>query len=166
MLRSSGAEVGEGVRAGAWLEIELGVHEGRRGRVGFGDRCEIARGCVFHAYGGEISLAGNTHLGPYCVLYGHGGIRIGANTMLAMSCVVVSSNHTIPVRGELIRAQPNKRLPVVIGDDVWIGAGAIVLGGVTIGKGAVVGAGAVVTKDVPEYAIVRGVPAHVVGERE
>jgi acetyltransferase-like isoleucine patch superfamily enzyme len=51
--------------------------------------------------------------------------------------------------------------PVVIEDDVWLGAGAIVLDGVRIGKGCIVGAGAVVTKDLPDYAIAIGVPAKV-----
>ena len=55
--------------------------------------------------------------------------------------------------------------PVIIGDDVWIGGRVIILPGVTIGNGAIVGAGAVVTRDVPEYAIVGGVPAKVIKMR-
>ena len=54
---------------------------------------------------------------------------------------------------------------VVIGADAWIGAHAVVLAGVTTGDGAIVGAGAVVTKDVPAYAIVAGVPARMIGSR-
>lgn len=59
----------------------------------------------------------------------------------------------------------NPTLPVVVGNDVWIGERALVLGGVKIGNGAVVGAGAIVTKDVPAYAIVGGVPAKIIRYR-
>jgi len=58
------------------------------------------------------------------------------------------------------------RGPVVIGDDVWIGAGATILDGVRVGRGAIVGAGAVVTRDVPDFAVVTGVPAKVVSQRD
>jgi acetyltransferase-like isoleucine patch superfamily enzyme len=56
--------------------------------------------------------------------------------------------------------------PVVIEDDVWIGAHVFIRGGVRIGKGAVIAAGAVVVEDVMEYQIVGGVPAKVIGDRE
>ena len=62
--------------------------------------------------------------------------------------------------------QPNVATPIRIGNDVWIGAHAVILSGVTIGDGAVVAAGAVVHQDVMPYAIVGGVPARVLGERE
>jgi len=57
-----------------------------------------------------------------------------------------------------------KRAAITVRDDAWLGAGAIVLPGVTIGEGALVGAGAVVTKDVPDWAVVAGVPARIVGD--
>jgi acetyltransferase-like isoleucine patch superfamily enzyme len=55
--------------------------------------------------------------------------------------------------------------PVILGEDVWLGAGVIVLDGVRVGKGSIIGAGAVVTKEIPEYSIAVGVPARVVGTR-
>lgn len=166
VLRLYGAGIAPPARLGAGIDVRPGIHEGQRGRIAFGPRAEIGRGAVLHAHGGSIIAEHNVHLGPYCILYGHGGITIGANTMLAMGTTVVSSNHGIPPRGVLIRSRPDRRMPVAIGDDVWIGTGATILGGVTIGRGAVIGAGAVVTRDVPEYSIAMGVPARVTGERE
>jgi len=66
---------------------------------------------------------------------------------------------------EYLFADEEKKYPVVIGNDVWIGCGAVILGGLTLGDGCIVAAGAVVTKDVPAYAIVGGVPAKVIRYR-
>lgn len=82
-----------------------------------------------------------------------------------MHTCIVSSNHTVPIKGTLTRSQPDILLPVKIGNDVWIGAGAKILGGVTIGDGCVIGAGAVVTKTLPPFAIATGVPAQITGYR-
>jgi acetyltransferase-like isoleucine patch superfamily enzyme len=78
---------------------------------------------------------------------------------------LICGNHTFVRRDLPIRSQPTEELPITIGDDVWLGASAIVLGGVSIGEGSVVGAGSVVTQDLPPYSIARGVPARVVGVR-
>jgi acetyltransferase-like isoleucine patch superfamily enzyme len=99
------------------------------------------------------------------VIYGHGGVDIGDQSLIAMHCCILSSEHTIPSRSGIIRNEPDILLPTKIGRDVWLGAGVTVLGGVTIGDGCVVGAGAVVTRDLPPYSIARGVPARVFGER-
>lgn len=110
-------------------------------------------------------MAENVFIGPYVVIYGHGGVVIGSNTLLSMHCRILSSNHTVPPPGTLIRSQPDILLPTRIGNDVWLGAGVTVLGGVTIDDGCVVGAGAVVTRDLPPNSIALGVPARVVGSR-
>jgi acetyltransferase-like isoleucine patch superfamily enzyme len=92
-------------------------------------------------------------------------IRIGDQVNVGPLAAIIGANHgTAP--GQPMQAQPQESKPVHIGNDVWIGASAIVLPGVTIGPGAVVAAGAVVTHDVPERAIVAGVPAKVVGSKE
>ena len=82
-----------------------------------------------------------------------------------MHCRILSSNHTVPPLGTIIRSLPDRPLPTHIGCDVWLGAGVTVLGGVTIGDGCVVGAGAVVTHNLPPYTIAVGVPARVVDRR-
>ena len=117
-------------------------------------------------WGGDIRLETNVFVGPYTVMYGHGGIEIGENTLISMHTCIVSSNHTVPPRGATIRFEPDILLPVKIGRDVWLGAGVKILGGVTVGDGCVVGAGAVVTHDLPSYSIALGVPARVVRQRD
>ena len=81
-------------------------------------------------------------------------------------CVFITSNkHGITKNKQLMRLQKEIQKEVIIGSDVWVGAKAIILPGVHIGKGAVIAAGAVVTKDVPAYTIVGGVPARVIKQR-
>jgi len=78
---------------------------------------------------------------------------------------IISYQHR-HARGATIRSQPVDAKPIRIGRDVWLGANAIILAGVTIGDGAVVAAGAVVREDVPPYAVVAGVPATIKKYRE
>jgi acetyltransferase-like isoleucine patch superfamily enzyme len=148
------------------VEFRRGVAHGERGAIDVAPDCQFSRGVIVHAYGGRVRVGGNVFLGPYVVIYGHGGVEIGEHTLISMHCRILSSNHTVPARDLLIRSQPDVLLPTRIGRDVWLGAGVTVLGGVTIGDGCVVGAGAVVTRDLPPGAIALGVPAVVVRQRE
>lgn len=126
---------------------------------------KLSKGCVLDCFGGEITLGSNVFLGPYCVLYGHGNIRIGNDCLIAMGCKIIAGNHTIAAPDALIRLQPDVPKPVFIGNDVWLGADVKVLAGVTIGDGCIVGAGSVVTNDLPAYSIAAGVPAKVIKQR-
>jgi serine acetyltransferase len=164
--RRSGIALGPGCRVAAAVVIERGVAGRKPGSVAVGPRCELCQGTVLRAWGGSIVLGTNVFVGEYTVVYGHGGVTIGDNTLIAAHCRILSSNHTIPGRDGLIRDHPDIRMPTVIGSDVWLGAGVTVLGGVSVGDGCVVAAGAVVTKDLPPYAIAMGVPAQVVRFRE
>jgi acetyltransferase-like isoleucine patch superfamily enzyme len=166
LARTYGAELSDGVVLGPQVQVSRGWSPSNgSGRIRVGARCRLEVGAVLHAYGGFITLAENTFVGPYAVIYGHGGVSIGENTLISMHCRILSSEHTIPDAATLIRSQPDILKPTQIGSDVWLGAGVSVLGGVSIGDGCVVGAGAVVTRDLPPRSIALGVPARITGQR-
>ena len=93
-------------------------------------------------------------------------ITIGERVSIAPGVILVTDS--APTNSPLLQNHPQvrdrmvKRAPILIGDDVWIGAGAVVLPGVRVGEGAIIGAGAVVIADVPAFAVVAGVPARTV----
>ena len=93
-------------------------------------------------------------------------IIIGNDVLIGPYTVINSGNHNYSNPDISIREQGHIFKPIVIEDDVWIGANSSILAGVTIGKGAVVGAGAVVTKNVNPYTVVGGVPATFIKERK
>lgn len=159
-LRASGAKLGSGGDIGAGVTIRPGT-----GRVVIGHDCSLEQGVFLAAYGGHIDITRWVFLGPYTVIYGHGGVTIGEGTLIAMHCRIVSSNHAVPPFGTDIRSQPDELRPTRLGRDVWLGAGVTVLGGVTIGDGCIVGAGSVVTKNLPPGSISHGIPASVHGWR-
>ena len=90
---------------------------------------------------------------------GGGGVEIGDNVIIASHSVITSQTHD---RNSKLYRKENIMKPVKIGDNVWIGAGAIILPGVSIGNSSIVGAGSVVTKDVLSNTVVMGIPARVV----
>ncbi|WP_247595243.1 DapH/DapD/GlmU-related protein [Actinomyces procaprae] len=115
----------------------------------------------FHTdFGRNIRVGRNVFINAGCCFQDQGGITIGDRVLIGHRVVLATLNHAEPVaqRGTLLPA------PIAIGDDVWIGAGAVVCPGVSIGTGAIVAAGAVVTRDVPAGVVVGGVPARVLRE--
>lgn len=123
------------------------IREGKY--VTIGDNCLINHNCLIQA---GKSPYGSITIGNY--------VHTGANV------VILGFNHGFYTKEVPTKEQDYMDAPIVIEDDVWIGAGSIILAGVTIGRGAIIAAGAVVNKDVPEYAIVGGVPSKVLKYRE
>ncbi len=133
-----------------------------KGEFIFNKDVKVGRNFNCECYGGKVIIGEGTTIGQNSTFYGHGGIEIGKNTLIAMNCIIVSSNHQIPSRNESIKNMKDTLLPVKIGSDVWIGARVTILGGVIIGDGCVVGAGSLVTKDLPPYSVSIGTPAKVI----
>jgi len=114
-----------------------------------GVRLEVGRGAV-------IRIGNGTYLNRRTLVVAHDRVEIGKLCKIAWDVVIMDTDqHVIP-------QIENRNLPVVIGDEVWIGCRAIILKGVTIGSRAVIAAGSVVTKDVPPDSIAAGVPARVI----
>ena len=166
-LHFKGVEIAVGVLLGKGISTSLSspFWTLKKGRIILRKNSKISNGVVLHCYGGIIDIGENVFLGPYTVLYGHGSISIGSNSLIAMGVKIVSANHAIPSRDTLINSLLDIPMKIKIGNDVWIGADAKILAGVTIGNGAVIGAGSVVNKDVPPYAIVVGIPAKIIKYR-
>lgn len=112
---------------------------------------------------GDVEFGAHTTVNPYAMISGR--VRCGDGVRIASHVSIVGFNHGFDDPTVPIHTQKHESLGIVIEDDVWIGANAVVLDGVTIGRGAVIAAGAVVSKDVPGMAIVGGVPAKVVRYR-
>lgn len=134
---------------------------------GMFDRCgknvNIEHG-AFLASGAGIEIGDNSGVGLACRI--SGPLSIGSDVMMAPGVMIFTQNHetkdlSIPMR---LQTAPKKK--VTIGDDVWLGANALIMPGVSIGNGAIIAAGAVVTKNVEPYAVVGGNPARVIKYRK
>lgn len=109
----------------------------------------------------NIEFGYNVSIHPMCYIDGYGGLSIGNNVSIAHATSVLTTNHTWADVNIPIKYNPETLGPVVIADDVWLGAGVRVLAGVNISTRAIVAAGAVVNKDVASNCIVGGIPARV-----
>ena len=116
---------------------------------------------------GDIKIGENSEINSNCVLYSGNGITIGNNVLIAAGCVFASTNHAYKDKSKTIREQrflPSKG-GIIIEDDVWIGAGTILLDGSIIRKGSVIVAQSLVIGEIPEYSISGGNPIKLMGFR-
>jgi acetyltransferase-like isoleucine patch superfamily enzyme len=142
----------------AWYRKVLGWHIDPQATILMGLRVQLAG---LRGQGRTVSIGKGSVINYDCLVHVTGGLVIGENVSVSPGVWLVSGSHDVndPEHKSVYE-------PIAIGDYAFIGMRATVLGGVTIGEGAVVMAGAMVTRDVAPYAIVGGVPARVVGERQ
>lgn len=130
-------------------------------RIGSGVNIERL---AYFGDGSKIEIDDNSGLGINCVIT---NARIGKNVMMGPDVMYIQYNHRFERRDIPMAFQGfGESRPLIIEDDVWIGARVIIMPGITIKKGAIVGAGSVVTHDVPEYAVVGGNPARLIKYRK
>jgi maltose O-acetyltransferase len=127
-----------------------------------GQGCVVEHGVEFGT-GAGVVLRDRACLGVRAQVLGDGGLEVGRDAMMGPDVTIVTQDHRPSADG---RFDGYERAKVVIGDDAWIGTRAVILKGVRVGRSAIVAAGAVVTKDVPDFAIVGGVPARILKMRE
>jgi acetyltransferase-like isoleucine patch superfamily enzyme len=157
------------VRFGRDVYIDHGVYlHGGPGGLVIGDGSWIMNGSRLHVFNfrnlphAGIRLGTRTFVGEGSIMRGQGGITIGDCVLFGPGTQVLAVDHVFadperPIMDQGITAQG-----IVIEDNCWIGAGAIILDGVTIGRGSCVGAGAVVTRSLPPHSLAVGIPARVI----
>lgn len=156
MLGWRGASVGAKTGVGARCSVD------RPRGLSLGMRVFVESDVYFKivSFQSRVIVGDFSFIGRGCEIDCDNEVRIGSHCLLAPGCFVTDHVHRIEP-SQRIDLQGCRSAPVVIEDDVWLGARCVVLPGVTIGRGAVIGAGAVVTRDVPSMAVATGVPARV-----
>jgi len=143
------------------------VFIGERGKLNLGEMNTVYPGATIRIDQGWMETGREVSFGSGCHIYEpRAGLTIGDHCMIGGGVLICGVNHGYSARGIPMRQQPFEAAPIVIGQDVWVGMGAVILPGVTLGDGAIIAAGAVVTADVAPGAVVSGVPARLAKHRE
>jgi acetyltransferase-like isoleucine patch superfamily enzyme len=154
---------------GVYLDQGVYLHATPNG-IHLGRNTIVMHGSILHVYNfrniphSGIRIGEDSLIGEYNVIRGQGGVRIGSRVYTSPMVQLLAVDHLFDDRSRPFVEQGITARGITVGDDVWIGSGAIVTDGVTIGEGAVVAAGSVVTRDVPARTVVAGSPARPVRE--
>ncbi|KAA3657423.1 MAG: acyltransferase [Chloroflexi bacterium] len=135
--------------------------------VRINDQVIVSRNCVVQGKTGYVHIGKKADIGCNTMITSATGISIGKYVLIGGNCYIGGGRYfadklDVPMMMQGVFSKG----PVIIEDDVWLGANVTVLDGVRIGKGSIIGAGAVVTKDIPDYKIAVGMPARVIGDRQ
>jgi len=151
---------------GSYLDEGVYIHACPAG-VEIGSNTLVMHGAVLHVYNfrnlphAGIRIGRDSLIGEYTVIRGQGGVTLGDRVYTSPMTQIIAVNHVFDDPHQPFIQQGITAEGIVIEDDVWLGAAAVVTDGVHIGQGAVIAAGAVVTHDVPPHTVVGGVPARV-----
>jgi acetyltransferase-like isoleucine patch superfamily enzyme len=146
---------------GCVLDAKGAANDGIR----IGRRVFLGRNTILACKEGDIVLEDGVNISYQCAVFSASSVRIGADTLLAAYCYVVGGGHEFDRTDVPVIRQGRPSKGIDIGRGAWLGAGAVVLDGVSVGHDAVVGAHAVVTQDVPPFAVAAGSPARVIRDR-
>lgn len=113
----------------------------------------------------NVEIGDYTFINENCILSGHANLKIGNFVMIGPNCLISTSDHRYSEYQKPMRLQGLILAPIIIEDDVWLGANVVILPGVRVKRGSIVGANSVVTKDVDAFTIVGGVPAKLIKGR-
>jgi acetyltransferase-like isoleucine patch superfamily enzyme len=139
---------------------------GRRATLRIGRWAWIGHGSKIRVHEGEVAIGAKTVMGQECTISAYQHVSIGRECIVADRVMLIDFDHGVVEVERPIRLQGIYKRDVRVGSNVWIGYGACILRGVTVGHNSVIGTNAVVTKDIPENAVVGGVPARVLRMRE
>ena len=139
---------------------------GRNATIRLGRWSWIGHRSKIRAHEGEVSIGAKSVLGQECTISAFQHVSIGRECIIADRVMMIDFDHGMVEVERPIREQGIYKREVSVGHNVWIGYGACLLRGVTVGDNAVVGTSAVVTANVPENAVVAGIPARVIRQRE
>ncbi|MCB8981623.1 MAG: acyltransferase [Ardenticatenaceae bacterium] len=155
------------LKNGVYLDQGSYLHACPAG-IEIGEETIVMHGAVLHVYNfrnlpnAGIKIGRESLIGEYSIIRGQGGVTIGDRVFTSPFTQIIAVNHIFDDPKRPFIHQGITAQGIVIEDDCWLGAGAVITDGVRVGKGSVVAAGAVVTKDVPPHSVVAGVPAKVI----
>lgn len=165
-LTGKNIEIGKQTVIEDYVDLHAALKNPDTEYIKIGERCRIHRYTQIYSWNGFVEIGDHCSINSFSVLRGAGeGIQIGDEVRIGSHVLIQTPMHNYqdPTMPIIMQGITSPR--IVIEDDVMIGMGAIIMGGIRIGKGCFVAAGAVVTKDVPPYSVVGGVPAKIIKKR-